>query len=69
MSTRFFRFMLTLLRVSQHVTRNVYAYAPLQDFSRSWSDADLAEKYGLTDEDQAFMARFVKPVTWAMDYA
>jgi site-specific DNA-methyltransferase (adenine-specific) len=65
MGTRFFRFMLSLLRISQHVTRGVYSFVPTQDFTRSWSDLDLAEKYGLTDEDGAFIARFVKPVSWA----
>ncbi|AUZ33872.1 restriction endonuclease [Arthrobacter sp. PGP41] len=68
MGTQFFRFMLSLLRVSQHVTRNVYAFVPLQDFSKSWSDDDLAAKYGLTEDDRAFMGRFVKPVSWAGDY-
>jgi len=65
MGTQFFRFMLTLLRISQHVTRSVYAFAPTQDFTRAWTDDDLAEKYGLTAEDLAFIARFVKPVAWA----
>ncbi len=68
MGTQFFRFMLTLLRVSQHVTRSVYSFAPRQDFSRRWSDDDLAEKYNLTSEDRTFMARFVKPVQWAGSY-
>lgn len=68
MSTQFFRFMLTLLRVSQHVTRGVYVYAPLQDFTRGWSDEDLAEKYGLSATEREFMARFVKPVAWAGAY-
>lgn len=68
MGTQFFRFMLTLLRVSQHVTKSVYAFVPMQDFTRAWLDDDLAEKYGLTEDDRRFMARFVKPVSWAGDY-
>ncbi|MFM2720562.1 Eco57I restriction-modification methylase domain-containing protein [Microbacterium mcarthurae (nom. nud.)] len=68
MGTQFFRFMLTLKRVSQHVTKGVYTLAPTQDFSRAWHDDDLAAKYGLSDEDRDFMARFVKPVSWAADY-
>ena len=68
MGTMFFRFMLSLLRVSQHVTRSVYAFAPIQDFSRPWLDGDLVAKYGLSDDDLAFMSRFVKPVSWSDDY-
>lgn len=65
MSTIFFRFMVSLLRVSINVTRGVYQFVPLQDFSLKWTDELLAEKYGLTAQDQAFMTRFVKPVAWA----
>ena len=68
MGTEFFRFMLALLRVSQHVTRTVYSLVPIQDFSRPLLDDDLAKKYGLRDDDREFMARFVKPVAWAGDY-
>lgn len=68
MSTQFFRFMLSLLRMSQHVTRGVYAFAPVQDFTKSWSDDALAERYGLTEADRDFIARFVKPVSWAESY-
>ncbi|MGF2950005.1 Eco57I restriction-modification methylase domain-containing protein [Microbacterium alcoholitolerans] len=68
MGTQFFRFMLTLLRMSQHVTRSVYAFAPLQDFSRAWTDDDLATEYGLTERDRSFMDRFVKPVAWKGAY-
>lgn len=65
MSTQFFRFMLSLLRISQHVTRGVYAFAPILDFSRRWTDDDLIARYSITSDEQAFMARFVKPVAWA----
>jgi hypothetical protein len=68
MGTQFFRFMVTLLRVSQHVTKSVYALAPIQDFSRTWDDDQLAAKYNLSTQDRAFIARFVKPVAWAGEY-
>lgn len=68
MGTQFFRFMLTLMRASQHVTRSIYSLVPLQDFSRRWTDDDLAKKYSLTEGDREFIDRFVKPVAWAEDY-
>jgi hypothetical protein len=68
MGTTFFRFMVSLLRVSINVTRNVYRFVPMLDFSRRWTDDDLALRYGLTEEDRAFMRRFVKPVAWAGDF-
>jgi site-specific DNA-methyltransferase (adenine-specific) len=68
MGTEFFRFMISLLRVSQHVTKSVYQFVPLQDFSQVWLDEDLALKYELTDADRSFIGRFVKPVSWAGDF-
>lgn len=65
MSTVFFRFMVSLLRVSINVTRSVYQFVPIQDFSQTWTDAALAQKYQLDAQDIEFMARFVKPVAWA----
>lgn len=68
MSTIFFRFMVSLLRVSINVTRTVYQFAPKQDFSMLWTDEELGEKYGLTEADFDFMRRLVKPVSWAGQY-
>lgn len=68
MSTTFFRFMLNLLRVSQHITRGVYELVPIQDFSILWTDASLMEKYDLSPEELSFMQRFIKPVSWAGQY-
>lgn len=64
MGTKFFRFMLSLLRVSQHVTRSVYSFVPLLDFSIQWDDDLLAERYGLSIEERQFIDRFVKEVAW-----
>jgi len=68
MGTLFFRFMVNLMRVSQHVTKSVYSLAPVQDFSETWNDDRLAAKYGLSERDREFMSRFIKPVSWAGDY-
>ena len=68
MGTQFFRFMVNLLRVSQHVTKSVYALAPTQDFAERWDDDRLAVKYGLSAADRAFMARFIKDVSWAGEF-
>lgn len=68
MSTTFFRFMVSLLRVSINVTRTVYQLVPAQDYSEHWTDEKLMRKYNLTDSDYEFMLRFVKPVSWAGTY-
>lgn len=53
--TRFFHFMLGLKKITQHTTSKTYAFIPVQDFSKSWSDKELYEKYGLTEEEISFI--------------
>ena len=60
--TRFARFLLSLAKISQHGTGKTYQFIPVQDFSRAWTDADLYAKYGLTDEEIAFIESMIKPM-------
>lgn len=62
LKTKFARFLLSLAKISQHGTAKTYCFVPVQDFSRSWSDADLYEKYGLTPEETAFIESTIKPM-------
>lgn len=61
-STRFFRFLVLQKKPSQNATKKVYEFVPLQDFSRPWTDADLYEKYGITDDEIAFIESMVRPM-------
>lgn len=60
--TRFFRFMVFLTKISQDAPARVYKLVPLQDFSKAWTDEELYKKYGLTDEEIAFIESMVKPM-------
>ncbi len=60
--TRFFRFLIMLKKPSQHATSKVYSFVPLQDFSKPWTDEELYAKYGLTDEEIAFIESMIKPM-------
>lgn len=62
LKTKFARFLLSLAKISQHGTAKTYCFVPLQDFSRSWTDIDLYEKYGLTPEEIAFVESTIKPM-------
>ena len=59
-TTKFFRSLLLLRKPSQHVTRNVYNFIPLQDFSKSWTDDELYNKYKLTNDEINFIESMVK---------
>ena len=60
--TRFVRFLVGQVAVSQHVTRQCFSLVPEQDFSRAWTDRALYEKYGLTHEEIAFVQSLIKPM-------
>ena len=60
--TRFFRFMVSIKKKTQDAFAQVYEFVPLQDFSKSWTDAELYAKYGLTDEEIAFIESMIKPM-------
>jgi type II restriction enzyme len=68
--TQFLRFMVSVMKISQNVTQLVYKFVPLQDFTASsdidWSksiheiDLQLYRKYGLSEEEIAFIESHVK---------
>jgi site-specific DNA-methyltransferase (adenine-specific) len=60
--TKFFRFMVLLKKNTQHATNKVYQYVPLQDFSESWTDEKLYQKYQLTEDEIAFIESMIRPM-------
>ena len=72
LSTKFVRYMISILKVSQNVYQNVYQFVPLQDFTSSsdidWSasiadlDRQLYAKYNLTAEEIEFVEKMIKPM-------
>ncbi len=62
LKSRFARFLLSLAKISQHGTSKTYRFIPMQDFSKPWTDAALYAKYGLTDQEIAFIESKIKPM-------
>lgn len=60
--TRFFRFLVLLIKNTQHAPKKVYSLVPMQDFSKPWTDEELYRKYGLTQEEIAFIEKMVRPM-------
>lgn len=67
LSCRLTRFLILLRKSSQHVTRYVYSFVPNQDWTRTWTDADLYNRYGLSDDEIAFVEKIVRPMGLASD--
>ena len=67
LSCRLTRLLILLHKPSQDTTRRVYAFVPTQAWTRLWTDADLYAKYGLNDEDIAFIEKIVRPMDLTHD--
>ncbi|WP_455904040.1 Eco57I restriction-modification methylase domain-containing protein [Microbacterium sp.] len=61
-STRFFRFLVSLRKITQHAIHSTYRWVPMQTWDRTWSDDELYAKYGITDDEAAFIESQVKPM-------
>lgn len=62
LQTKFVRFLILQAVSSIHISRQTFSYVPRQDFSRLWSDAELFEKYSLTDEEIRLIETMIKPL-------
>lgn len=60
--TKFVRFLLLQALSSINLSKETYAFVPIQDFSKTWTDEELYAKYGLTDEEIAFIESMIKPM-------
>lgn len=58
--TRFVRFLLSLIAVSQHITRASFDFVPVQDFTEEWTDEKLYKKYELTEDEIAFIESTIR---------
>ncbi len=62
MRTKFFRFLVSLLKNTQNAYRQVYKFVPMQDFSEPWTEEKLRVKYNLTAGETAFIDSVVRPM-------
>lgn len=58
--TKFFRALVGVVKNTQHCTKDVYQYVPLQDFSKPWTDKELYEKYDLDQKEIDFIENNVE---------
>lgn len=62
MKTRFFRFMMSLVKNTQNISKASYVFVPIQDFSHPWTDEELYKKYQLTDDEITFIESMIRPM-------
>ncbi len=61
-STKFFRLLVSLRKITQDAFRPMYSWVPQQSWDRKWTDAELYRKYGLTQEEQTFIEKMIRPM-------
>lgn len=60
LNTRFFRFLVSLRKITQHATRATYTWVPQQQWDRAWTDEELYKKYHLSKSDIAYIEASIR---------
>lgn len=58
--TRFFRFLVSLKKNTQHLSKDRFSFVPDLDMSVEWTDEKLFERYGIDEKEQEFITSIVK---------
>ena len=59
--TSFFKILLYFGRGTMQVSKDVFRFVPIQDFSHSWTDEMLYQKYGLDEKEIDFIESMIRP--------
>jgi site-specific DNA-methyltransferase (adenine-specific) len=62
MKTKFFRFLVAQFMYSHHLTKDAYSLVPILDMKEAWTDERLAEAFGLTKAESAFIDSKIRPM-------
>lgn len=60
--TKLFRFLMLQTLSSIHITKDSFAFVPIQDFSKPWTDEELYKKYGLNENEIADIESMIRPM-------
>jgi site-specific DNA-methyltransferase (adenine-specific) len=51
---------MSTILLTQNIAKDKFQFIPNQDFSKSWNDEELYAKYGLTDDEIAFIESMIR---------
>ena len=60
--TQFFRFLVSLRKITQDAFSHMYTWVPQQTWDRTWTDKVLYKKYGLTKDQIDYIEAVVRPM-------
>lgn len=61
-TTKFFRFLVSLRKITQDAFSHMYSWVPQQSWDRTWTDELLYKKYKLTQEQIDYIESVIKPM-------
>ena len=67
LACRLTRLLILLHKPSQDTTRKVYTFVPTQTWDRTWTDAELYAKYGISKSEIEFIEKVVRPMDLTTD--
>jgi len=67
METRFFRFLVSLIKNTQNISRGSFAFVPVQDLSEPWTDERLYKKYNISRDQVQFIESMIRPMSNVTD--
>lgn len=62
LKSKFLRFLLFQALTSQDISKDKFQFVPMQDFTEEWTDEKLYKKYGLTEEEIAYIESIIRPM-------
>jgi site-specific DNA-methyltransferase (adenine-specific) len=60
--TKFFRFIVSLRKITQDALRQTYLWVPVQNWNIDWTDEELYKKYKLTKDEIEHIESVIKPM-------
>ena len=60
--SKFFRFIVSLRKITQDALRQTYTWVPVQSWTKEWKDEELYKKYNLTKEEIAHIESVIRPM-------
>lgn len=58
--TKFVRFLVAVLKNTQHVSKSKYQFVPALDMNKRWTDKDLYKKFGISEGESKFIDSLIR---------
>ena len=64
MRTKFFRFLVSLRKITQDNKSEIFSFVPSVLMDKVWTDELLYKRYNITEEDEKFIDAMIRTMVW-----